>query len=142
MGCGMTAVAQCDQVGLGIVALLAAPGQMMNLQLAAAAARHRGVDMHGSVGVGILPDGEELVVGCPRDGRGCPLLEFDPAVVYSMAREGHSSRAIAEYLCCDPATIRRRFGRLLRAGWWEYRTRWARLNYDAAALSRAEEPYS
>ncbi len=37
MGCRMAAPAQRDEVRFGIVALLAAPGQMMNLQLAPAA---------------------------------------------------------------------------------------------------------
>ncbi len=75
-----------------------------------------------------------------RRNRGRPRLGIDPIVVYSMARDGHGSRAIADCFACDPGTIRRRFGRLLRYA-REYRTRWAWLGADTIleALLRGEE---
>ncbi len=65
-----------------------------------------------------------------RRGRGRPPLEIDPVAVSLLAREGHSTRVIGEYLLCDPGTIRRRFGHLLHAA-QDYRIRWSWVVQDA-----------
>ncbi len=62
-------------------------------------------------------------------GRGRPPLDIDPVAVYLLARDGHSARAIAQYLLCHPGTIRRRFRALLQSA-REYRMRWSWLGQD------------